>query len=89
MSPLIFLQIVYKGRNGFAAEGGRRHTALSNLLASLPQHEWTQPFLTSRGKAAVGDGGKGLLTLVYNPTETPPSSPHSPVVYCNLIKLNN
>lgn len=48
-----------------------------------------QSFLMSRGKAAVGDGGRGLLTLVYNLTETPSLSPHSPGVYCNLIKLNN
>lgn len=48
-----------------------------------------QSFLMSRGKAVVGDGGRGLLTLVYKSTETPPSSPCSPVVYCNLIKLNN
>lgn len=41
MSPLICLQIVYKGKNGFAAEGSHRHTAQSNLLASLPQREWT------------------------------------------------
>lgn len=36
-----------------------------NLLDSLPQLEWTQSVLTSPGKAALGDGERGLLTLLF------------------------
>lgn len=44
---------------------------------------------TSPGRAAVRDGGRGLLTLRDDPSEShSPSSQHTPVVYCNLIKRN-
>lgn len=66
MSHLVSLEIVYKGGNGFVAEESTdRSTAQSNLLDSLPQLEWTQSLLTSPGKAAVGDGKRGLLTLLF------------------------
>lgn len=58
-----------------------RSTAQSNLLDSLPQLEWTQSLLMSPGKAAVGDGKRGLLTLLF-------TIPLKPILFqANTVQL--
>lgn len=67
-----------------------RSTAQANLLDHLPQsgHEWTQSLLMSPGKAAVGDGRRGLLTLFFTIPLKPTLLPakYNPAVYCNTLQ---
>lgn len=46
--------------------------------------------LTSPGDVAVGDGRRGLLTLLFTIPPKPIllQAEYNPAVYCNLIKLN-